>query len=280
MNSALPVSGSALCGRLCLECDVRGDGLSYIAHQDFRAPIHIGKGYVDQGQLVLNIANPTAGFFDGDRVDTLVTVKPGASLVLSTPAASRVYQTRSGMPASNHQQFRVGENSALEWIPEPFIPHAGASYVQTTNINLHASSSLLFFEWLAPGRVAKGECFAYQNLRWELDLSMDEILIARERYDLRPENHSLEALRSRFPSAHYLSVYAAGGMTRDWPAAELDALTNENISLGHGPLQHGVHVIRALCRDSLHTRRLMDHLRRLLYAHAGKKPPNLGRLFS
>ncbi len=280
MNSALPVSGSALSGHLHLDCDVRADGVSYIAHQDFRAPIHIGKGHVDQGQLVLSIVNPTAGFFDGDQVDTLITVKPGASLVLSTPAAARVYQTRSGKPAANHQQFRVEENAALEWIPEPFIPHTGASYVQTTKIDLHASASLLFFEWLAPGRVAKGEVFAYKNLRWELDLSVDDHLIARERYDLRPDNHSLEALRARFPAAHYLSVYAAGIMTRDWPAAELDALTNKNISLGHGPVQHGVHVIRALCSDSLHTRRLMEHLRRLLYAHAGKIPPNLGRLFS
>ncbi len=280
MNSALPVSGSALSGHLHLDCDVRADGVSYIAHQDFRAPIHIGKGHVDQGQLVLNIVNPTAGFFDGDQVDTLITVKPGASLVLSTPAAARVYQTRSGKPAANHQQFRVEENAALEWIPEPFIPHAGASYVQTTKIDLHASASLLFFEWLAPGRVAKGEIFAYENLRWELDLRVDDHLIARERYNLCPDNHSLEALGARFPAAHYLSVYAAGIMTRDWPAAELDALTNENISLGHGPVQHGVHVIRALCSDSLHTRRLMEHLRRLLYAHAGKIPPNLGRLFS
>ena len=57
--------------------------------------------------------------------------------------------------------------------PKPFIPHAGASYVQTTEIELHPGASLLFFEWLAPGRVAKGEVFAYQNLRWELDLRVD-----------------------------------------------------------------------------------------------------------
>ncbi len=280
MNSALPVCGSALSGHLHLRCERRADGVPFIAHQDFRAPIHIGKGHVEQGSLVLNIVNPTAGFFDGDQVVSDITVGPGAHLVLSTPAASRVYQTRSGKPAVNHQQFCVAENAVLEWIPEPFIPHAGASYVQTTKIDLHPSASLMFFEWLAPGRVAKGEVFAYQNLRWELDLSVDGHLIARERYDLRPGNHSLEALRARFPAAHYLSVYAAGAMTRDWPATELDALTNENISLGHGPLQQGVHVIRALCRDSLGARRLMEELRRLLYAHAGKVPPNLGRLIS
>jgi urease accessory protein len=276
----LPVSGTSLSGHLHLRCENRADGTPYISHQEFRAPIHIGKGHLDGKRLVLSIANPTAGFFDGDVIESRITVASDANLVLSTPAASRVYQTRSGKPAANFQSFEVGENASLEWIPEPFIPHAGASYIQTTKIKLHSTSSLLFFEWLAPGRVAKGEVFAYQNLRWELDLSVGENLIARERYDLRPDNHSLEALRVRFPAAHYLSIYAAGAMTRNWPAEELDALNGETINLGHGPLPSGVHVIRALCKDSLAARGLLETLRKLLYQHANLTPPHLGRLFA
>ena len=274
----LQVSGNSLEGHLRLRCETRSDGTPFIARQNFRAPIHIGKSFVDQGRLILNITNPTAGFFDGDCVKSEITVAPGAHLVLSTPAASRVYQTRCGKPAANHQKFRVEENASLEWIPESFIPHAGASYVQTTHLHLQASSSLLFFEWLAPGRVAAGEIFAYQNLRWELDLSVAGRLVARERYDLRPENHSLESLRSAFPATHYLSVYAAGSMTKHWPTNELDALNHDDTRLGHGPLQDGVHIIRALCRDSLTARRLLENLRRLLYSSAGFIPPNLGRI--
>ena len=279
MNSALPVSGNSLAGRLELTCSARADGVSYISKQDFRAPVHIGKGHHDQGNLILNISNPTAGFFDGDRVDTDVIVAPGARLVLSTPAAARVYQSRSGKAACNHQRFQVGRNAALEWNPEAFIPHAGASYVQSTVIDLHRDADLLFFEWLAPGRVAMGEVFAYRNLRWELDLTMEGELLARERYNLTPGDHSLESLRSAFPAAHYLSVYAAGAMTRDWPSAELDALTNPDVRLGHGPVGNGVHVIRALCRDSLAARKLLEELRNVLYAKAGLVPPNLGRIF-
>ncbi len=278
MNTALPVSGTALSGHLRLTCSARPDGTTYLSHQDFRAPIHIGKGHPDHGHLVLNIVNPTAGFFDGDRIDSAITVAPGARLVLSTPAASRVYQTRSGRPAANHQTFHVEENAFLEWIPEAFIPHAGASYVQSTEIRLHPTGSLLFFEWLAPGRVAMGESFAYRNLRWELDLRVDETLVARERYDLTPENHSLGSLRAPFPAAHYLSVYAAGIMTSHWPSDELDALTSDDVRLGHGPIQAGVHIIRALCRDSLAARKLLAELRQLLYSHANLPQPGLGRV--
>ena len=277
--SVLPVSGTSLTGHLDLRCEIRPDGVPFISRQSFRAPIHLSKSHVDQGQLVLSIVNPTAGFFDGDRLDSNIHVATGAKLVLSTPSASRVYRTRSGAAAVSCQHFRVEENASLEWIPEPFIPHAGARYEQRTRIDLHPAASLLFFDWIAPGRVAMGEIFAWQELRWELDLLLGEKLIARERYDLRPGDDSLEALRAKFPAAHYLSVYAAGAMAANWPADALDALGSEDVYLGHGPLPGGVHIMRALCRDSLTARRLLETLRPLLYAAADMTPPALGRIF-
>jgi urease accessory protein len=273
------VTGVALHGHLGLCCDVRADGVPFISQQAFRAPIHLSKSHVDHGHLVQSIVNPTAGFFDGDRLEVSVEVKAGAKLVLSTPSASRVYRTRSGQAARNDQSFTVGENAALEWIPEPFIPHAGACYVQHTRVSLHPAASLLFFDWIAPGRVAMGEVFAYERLRWEFDLWLGEDLVARERYDLCPSTDSLEALRVKFPAAHYLSVYAAGELAKNWPTESLDALNSEDTYLGHGPLKGGVQIIRALCRDSLAARRLLETLRPLLYAAASLEPPTLGRLF-
>ncbi len=277
--SEFPVSGTSLNGHLELRCEVRSDGVPFIAHQNFRAPVHVGKSHLDQGNLILNIVNPTAGFFDGDHLETNIHVAPGAKLVLSTPSSSRVYGTRSGAAAVSCQRFRVEEDASLEWIPEPFIPHAGARYVQRTEINLHPAASLLFFDWIAPGRVAMGEIFAYQHLRWELDLCVGEKLIARERHDLRPDDHSLEALRAKFPAAHYLSVHAAGELAANWPAEELDALSGDDVYLGHGPLMGSAQVIRALCRDSLAARRLIEALRPMLYTAAERKAPALGRIF-
>jgi len=279
INSALPVSGTSLSGHLDLCCQLRADGVPYISRQAFRAPVHLSKSHVDQGCLVQSIVNPTAGFFDGDRLEMNVEVASGAKLVLSTPSASRVYRTRSGAAASCRQKFNVADNAMLEWIPEPFIPHAGARYVQRTEINLHAAASLLYFDWIAPGRVAMGEVFSYEHLRWELDLTLDEKLVARERYDLRPGDHSLEALRARFPAAHYISVHAAGTMAADWPAERLDKLNDDGVYLGHGPLTGGIQVVRALCRDSLSARKLMESMRTILYSAAGTKPPALGRIF-
>jgi urease accessory protein len=272
------ITNTSLDGYLRLECSVRPDGASYVSKQDFRVPVHIGKGHSDQGVMVLNIANPTAGFFDGDQLDIQVDVQRGAKLCLSTPAASRVYPTRSGKPARVEQKFTIRENSRLEWNPEPFIPHAGASYHQRTSIHLEKGASLFFLDWIAPGRTAMGEVFLYQTLRWEFDLHHAGKLVARERFNLRPDNHSLEALRLRFPAAHYLSVYAAGEFSKTWPDEALDALNGEKVYLGHGLLEGRSRVIRALCADSVAARSLAASLRKLLHQSAGLVPPSLGRL--
>ncbi len=280
ISPSLPsVSGSSLRGHLDLRCELRSDGVPYVSRQSFRAPVHLSKSHLDQGHLIQSIVNPTAGFFDGDRLDVNIEVAPGAKLILSTPSAARVYRTRSGEAAETFQKFTVGAGAFLEWIPEPFIPHAGSRHVQRTQIELEASSNLLYFDWISPGRVAMGECFAYRRLRWEFDLLLAGNLAARERHDLQPDNESLTALKSRFPAAHYLSVYAAGTLAANWPAGELDALNGENVYLGHGPLPGGLQVIRALCRGSLDARRLIETLRPLLYRAAGIKPPALGRIF-
>jgi urease accessory protein len=278
-SSDLGVSGSKICGHLHLRCTRREDGVPYISEQSFRAPVHLSKSHLDQGSLVQSIVNPTAGFFDGDRLELDIHVDPEASLVLSMPSASRVYRTRSGQAAVCFQKFHLAAGASLEWIPEPFIPHAGARYIQRTEIDLDADASLLFFDWISPGRVAMGEVFEYQHLRWEMDLRSGGELIARERYDLRPLDKSIEALRVKFSEAHYLTVYASGKMTAHWPAELLDSLNSDDVYLGHGPVMGGVFVIRALCRDSLATRRLLEVLRNILYSAADQEPPTLGRIF-
>lgn len=273
------VSGSSLRGHLDLRCDLRADGVPYVSRQSFRAPVHLSKSHLDGDILVQSIVNPTAGFFDGDLLEVNVEVGSGAKLVLSTPSAARVYRTRSGRAAETFQKFSVGEGGLLEWIPEPFIPHADSRHVQRTRLELESGADLLYFDWISPGRVAMGECFAYRGLRWELDLLVDGRLISRERHELDPANHSLAALKARFPAAHYLSVYAAGRLAENWPEGELDALSGAGVYLGHGPLPGGLRVIRALCRDSLDARKLMEATRPMLYEAAGLKPPALGRIF-
>jgi urease accessory protein len=279
-SSERGVSGRSIRGHLDLRGEVRADGRPFLSRQSFQAPVHLSKAHVESGALLVHLVNPTAGYFDGDRLDLRVEAGAGCAMVLSTPGASRVHRARSDQPALCRQNLAVERGAHLEWIPEPFIPQAGARYFQRTDIELEESAGLLFFEWIAPGRTARGEVFAYESLRWELDLRVAGVLVARERFELRPEDASLTALRDRFPAAHYVTAYAAGIATADWPAETLDALGSENVYLGHGPLAAGVWIIRALCRDSLSARTLLARMREILHAAGGRQAPRLGRLIA
>lgn len=274
------MTGNSLNGHLRLRCETRANGVPFLSDQSFQAPIHLSKAHLsDDGKfLVLTIMNPTAGFFDGDKIVSEVTVGQGASLALSMPSSSRVFRTRSGKDAVCGQKFSIEAGGFLEWNPEAFIPHAGARYVQKTEVDIEPGAGLLFIDWISPGRVARGEIFLYENLRYEFNLRFGGKLLARERYDMSGDG--LEGITAMFEAGNYVSIYLAGAMLENFPKVEIDALGDSNTYLGQGMLEgSGVMVIRALCRDNLSARRLIERIRIILYEAANVKPPSLGRLF-
>ena len=164
---------------------------SYLRQQSFRAPMHVGKGYWHEDALLVYAVNSTAGLFAGDVVDWSVEVEPGARLRLVSPSASRVHRAaRDPAPASPlapsrcEQTFRVGAGASLEVWPELFIPHAGSRYCQSTRVEIAPGGELMFCESLAPGRVASGEAFAWESLRWATDIHFGGQPIARERWQM------------------------------------------------------------------------------------------------
>jgi urease accessory protein len=262
-----------------------------LSRQSFCAPFHLSKPHVDADCLVVNIVNPTAGLFDGDEVELAAHVESDAKLILTTPSASRIYHSRSGKPAIVRQRVSVENGGFVEFIPEPIIPQAGAIYHQQTTLEAATGAEMIFFEWLTPGRVASGEVFAYRQLNWETEVRWNGNLVAKERYRLNPtEPETLAALTTKFPQAHYLGCFFLTDLKEParaemhlprqpgyFPVAEIEALENASIYLGWSALTNGGYVIKALCADSLSTRKLLGNLRRVLYTAFGKTMPSLGR---
>ena len=263
-------------GHLHLKAACYDNGQTYLREQSFRAPLHISKPHEDAGALVVNIVNPTAGIFDGDTIELSAEAEAGASIVLTTPSASRVYRSRSGGAAKVTQRFIAQAGATLEFFPEPFIPQAGARYHQKTELDAAPGGTLLFFDWLTPGRVASGEAFRYADLRWDLDAFADGRLVARERYRLSPDDSSLETLHLLYPQAHYVSCVVLSSAAP--PFAEVESLNSSQVYLGHGPLCEGGWTIKALCADSLSARHTLQSLRKIVYQALQRPLPNLGRL--
>jgi len=202
-------------------------------------------------------------------------VEPGARVVLTTPCASRIHRARSERAAVLRQELTVEAGGFAEYFPELLIPQQGARYHQQTTLRVAAGGTLLFFEWLAPGRVASGETFAYSELQWDTDLWHDGALVARERYTLRPEGHHLASLRTVHEASHYLGGFIVGAPAM--PQEAIDALNSDDVTVGCGPLAAGGWTIKALCRDNLAARRTLGRLRMLMYGALGREMPALRR---
>lgn len=181
------------------------DGRTVLRKQSFAAPIHVSKPHHDAGWLVVNLASPTPGLFEGDRVRVDVRVEEGARLLLTAPSANRIHTMKEGQ-AELGQTFHVAAGACLEVWPEYLIPQAEARYRQQTRITVETGGTLLWTETMAPGRVARGEAFAFRELRFATDIFHGTRPLVRERYEMTREN--LAAMRAKFPEGYYASIVA------------------------------------------------------------------------
>ena len=265
-------------GHLDIICAADADGRSYLRHQSFRAPIHLSKPHLDEGVLVVNVVNPTAGLLAGDRIACRASVESGAALLLTTPSASRAHRMNEGR-AEVAQELRVAAGGWLESWPELFIPQGGTRFRQSTKIFVEEGGELLFFESLAPGRVASGEAFEFAELVWETDVFAAGAHVARERYRLAPDDEAVRALRRQFDHAYYASCFAVSPrLARDSPCwANIHALHAADVWIGCGALGHGGWAVKCVADGSIALRRTLAAVRRELHAALGRREPSTRR---
>ena len=254
-----------LCGHLDLVCAADAHGRTFIREQSFRAPFHLSKPYWDGHALIVQIVNPTAGVFAGDVLTSRVSVERGARLLLTTPGANRIHAMPSGR-ASLDQHFSVADGGWLEVMPELFIPQAQCRYRQRTSIDVAAGGEMFFVETLAPGRVARGENFAFTEIDWKFELRHAGRLIARERFVLQPSDESTAPLRRPFATGYYASCHVITAcISQDhevWRA--IHDISSGNALVGVSRLVAGGSTIKILAADSIALTRTLRAVRSLL----------------
>lgn len=248
-----------------MRCAPGPDGRTVVRREEVSAPFHLSKPYWTGDVLVIQAVNATAGVFAGDRLGLSLEVEPGARVLLTSPSASRIHTMPRGR-AEQQQTFKVGTGAWLEVLPELFIPQAGCRYHQHTDIEVAPGGTLFFVETLAPGRVARGESLAFDEVRWGLDLRRAGHLLVRERYTLRGGDHSSTwSLRHPFPGGYYASVSIVSDpldLTPFRPA--LHALAGPSAHLGLTQVDPHAWLVKILAADSAALREVLLGLRRSL----------------
>ena len=210
-------------------------------------------------------------------MDCKVHVEAGARLLLTSPSATRAHSVAGGGEARLTQHFSVARDGWLEVWPEIFIPQAEARYRQRTTIELAEGGGLLFFETLAPGRVASGEVFGFQYLDWETDIFYACKRVAREKYHVSPAG--LEAFKRRFPTGYYACIFLFHPKITPesacWEA--MDALHEESTWIGRSRLHGHGWSIKLLVTDSVRFRKALNAIRQHCHEAMGRKAPGLRR---
>ena len=158
---------------------------------------------------LVHLNNVSGGVLAGDRLALDVEVAAGAAAQITTTGATRLYRHRAGAEDSEQcARFSVGDGGTLEYLPDAVIPYANSRHVQRTEIRLGRGSTLLWWEMLAPGRLAAGERFAFERLRVHTEVYAGTRSVLRENYLLEPKRKNLAATARMFEYSHSASLCA------------------------------------------------------------------------
>jgi len=256
---------SSFSGHLRLKAEARAHGRTVLGEQSFRAPYHLSKPYwdADTETLLVQVVNPTAGILEGDFLESVISVERGASLLVTTPSASRVFKMSNGS-AESRQHFEVAKGGWLEVLPEPVVPHRGSRYRQITTLEVEPGGSLFYVDLLMPGRIAHGEAWVWEKLCLETEVRWGGELVLRERFEQNgAELKALSALSGSGASACFGNALLISEGDASW-LLEVVNLHGDGVWLGVSPLRKGGWSFKFVAPDSIRLRQTLKALREIL----------------
>ncbi len=163
------------------------DGRTVIAHSYFTTPWKLLPPiYLDDtGAAYTLLVNPSGGLVGGDGLFIDMNLDRDAHVLISAPSANRVYRSE-GKLSEQVINLTVGPGAILEWLPEHTIPFAGSRFRQAIHVNLAPSATLILWDALASGRIARDERWAFTDLENEIRITTASGSSLFERYVLDP----------------------------------------------------------------------------------------------
>ncbi|HEU4685607.1 MAG TPA: urease accessory protein UreD [Nitrospira sp.] len=180
--SASSIAQVGRVGALTLEY-VQQDGRTVFGRTSCRTPWHLLPPiYLDEtGSAYTLLVNPSGGLVGGDRLSIDLSVGSDSHVLISTPSANRVYRSPA-KPSVQAIRMHVGPRAVLEWLPEHAIPFAGSRLRQSIDVSLAPGATVLLWDAVASGRIAKGERWAFAELTNRIRITTSSGTTVAEQY--------------------------------------------------------------------------------------------------
>jgi urease accessory protein len=150
--------------------------------------------------------------------------------------------------AAERSRYVLRGGAVLECLPDQTIPFAGARFFRSTRVDLDPDSTLILWDLLAAGRVARGERFGFERLFVEVEVRVGGECRLLDRLELAPADGPLDRLGLWDVYAYYGSLYAHSPRLDAGLAAALAELLEgrEGIWAGAGHSEPHLAVARIL----------------------------------
>jgi len=129
---------------------------------------HFPPSYLDDSGCAYTwLVNPSGGLVGGDHVSVEAKLHAEVQVLMTSPSANRVYRSLSE-PALQEIRLSVGPDARLEWLPEVTIPFAGSRFRQSIHVDLAPGATVVLWDAMASGRVARQERWAFASVENEI----------------------------------------------------------------------------------------------------------------
>ena len=129
---------------------------------------HFPPSYLDDSGCAYTwLVNQSGGLVGGDHLSVEAQLHAGTHVLITSPSANRVYRSLAE-PALQEIRLSVGPDARLEWLPEVTIPFAESRFRQSIHVDLAPGATVILWDAMASGRVAKQERWAFASVENEI----------------------------------------------------------------------------------------------------------------
>ncbi len=147
-------------------------------------PLRIQKPfYPEDGACHVYLLHPPGGVVGGDRLRMEIEAAADARLLVTTPAATKIYRS-AGAASEIDILIQVGEGASMEWLPMETLLFGASRLQQTTTIELTPQSRFCGWEMVSLGRPMSGDDYSSGEYRARLSIRVDGAPVLIERMDL------------------------------------------------------------------------------------------------
>lgn len=165
---------------------------SVLANRTQYGPLTVQRPFYPEGDVChLYLLHPPGGVVGGDELYINVTVAEQASVLITTPGATKFYKN-TGKLAKQIQTLSILDKGSLEWFPQENIFFDETHSQLITQIELEKKAHFMGWEINCYGRPASKDFFKKGDVDTQLKITRDgkPLLLDRLKID------SMEALQS------------------------------------------------------------------------------------